>query len=122
MAWNPETNVRTVLVSEPFDQGHPDADGHLVSYLDSQASGAGYWSGYHAEVKIIDRDTLVQRTVLPLDSYFGTGIWSHYLVSNNVGMWGDSLILCDLEAGGLVDTDGHVIPESTPDAGVDGGK
>jgi hypothetical protein len=125
LAWNMETNEYTILVGDPYDQGLPDADGHVVGYVDSQASGHGWWSTNEAEVKIIDLDTHTVRTVLPLNVYYGLGIWSHYLAVNNVGTWGDSIILCDLEVMGLVGTDGHVCPASgcsAADAGVDGGK
>jgi hypothetical protein len=120
--WNMETNERTVFIDEPWDQGLPDSSGHVISYLDTQAAKK-YWFGtYLSEVKIIDRETKVKRTVLPLETWYGPGIWGHYLAANNVGKWGDSIILCDLEAEGLMDTDGHVIPEGGwPDAGVDAG-
>ena len=77
------------------------------------------------EIKIIDRVTAEIRTVLPLERYYGLGLWSHYLVVNNLGGWGDSLILCDLRVGGHVDAAGHVCPEEgcpdPPDGGPDGG-
>jgi hypothetical protein len=121
--WNPETNARTIFLSEPYDQGNPDYDGHVIAYLDSQESGTYWYVSNRSAVKIIDRDTSVKREVLPLDTYYGTAIWSHYLATNNVGTWGDSLILCDLEEMGLMDGDGHVVPEGSggTDAGVDGG-
>jgi len=123
VTWDMETNEYTLLVNEPYDQGLPDADGHIVTYLDSQAAGGGWFGSYHSEVKIIDRDTLEKRVVLPLDTYYGLGIWDHYLAVNNVGMWGDSIVVCDLEIMDLVDSEGHVIPEgSGADAGADGGK
>ena len=30
----------------------------------------------------------------------------------------DRVYVCDLEAGGFVDSSGHVIPETTPDGGM----
>jgi hypothetical protein len=125
MTWNMETNEYTILVGDSYDQGLPDADGHIVGYVDSQASGMGWWTTQEAEVKIIDLDTHAVRTVLPLDVYYGLGLWSHYLAVNNYGMWGDSIVLCDLEVMGLVDSAGHVCPESGcsgADGGVDAGK
>jgi len=121
--WNPETNARTIFLSEPYDQGNPDYDGQFIAYLDSQESGTYWYVSNRSAVKIIDRDTRVKREVLPLDTYYGTAIWSHYVATNNVGTWGDSLILCDLEEMGLMDGDGHVVPEGSggTDAGVDGG-
>lgn len=122
VAWDMETDEYTVLVNDEWDQGLPDADGHLVAYVDSQANDSGWYGVHRSEVRVIDRDTSVKRVVLPLDTYYGLGLWSHYLAVNNVGTWGDSIVLCDLEVMGLVDGDGHVIPEDVADAGVDGGK
>jgi len=128
VGWDLETNARTTILSEPLDQLQTDTDGHVIGYLDSQASGMQWYGNYLAEAKIVDRDTGVKRTVLPLDTYFGLGMWGHYLAVNNVGTWGDTIILCDMEAGGLMDTDGHVIPlggypdGGVGDAGLDAGK
>jgi hypothetical protein len=124
VVWDMETNNYAILVNDEWDQGLPDADGHLVGYIDSQANDSAWYGVHLSEVKIIDRDTLEKRVVLPLDTYYGLGIWSHYLAVNNVGAWGDSIVLCDLEEMGLVDGSGHVCPESgcpEIDAGVDGG-
>jgi hypothetical protein len=122
LTWNMETNEYSILVNDEWDQGGVDADGHLIGYLDSQANDSAWFGVYRSEVRIVDRDTLVKRVVLPLDTYYGLGLWSHYLAVNNVGTWGDSIVLCDLEVMGLVDADGHVIPEGAEmDAGVDAG-
>ncbi len=48
---------------------------------------------------------------MPLDTYYGVGIWERWIVFNNYGMYGDSLIICDLVAGGYMSDDLHVIPE-----------
>ena len=122
VSWNMETNDRTMILSEPWDQLQVDSDNHVSGYLDSAASGLYWFGNYLAEAKVIDRSTGVKRTVLPLETYYGLGFWGHYLAVNNVGAWGDSIILCDLEAGGIMGTDGHVIPLDGPDGGVtDGG-
>ncbi|MDD5307611.1 MAG: hypothetical protein PHU25_09865 [Deltaproteobacteria bacterium] len=124
MAWNMETNERTTLIDDPWDQGLPDYSGHAIAYADSQAAGTGWFGNYKAEVKILDRDTRALRTALPFDTWYGIGLWSHYLAANNVGKWGDTIILCDLEEEGLMGTDGHVCPESgcgNPDGGMDSG-
>jgi hypothetical protein len=120
--WDLDTNARSVLLSEPWDQLLPDTSGYAVVYLDSNPAGEYWFSAYHCDVRVIDIETGVVRTVLPLDAYFGPSIWSHYIVANNYGMWGDSLVLCDLEEGGIMDSSGHIIPEGGSDAGVDGGK
>jgi hypothetical protein len=77
------------------------------------------------EIRVVDRDSGVIRTVMPMETYYGLGIWEHWIAFNNYGMWGDSLIVCDLLEGGFMDAAGHVCPESgcpVPDAGPDGGK
>jgi len=91
-------------------------------YLDSNPAGEYWFSEYHCETRVLDMETGVVRTVMPLDAYFGPSIWGHYVVVNNYGAWGDSLVLCDLEEGGIMDASGHIIPEYGSDAGVDGGK
>jgi len=122
--WDPETNERTMLLSEPWDQGSPDYSGHLITYIDSQVNDCGWFGSYLGELKVIDRDTLVKRVILPNSQYYGVGVWSHYIAANNVGPWGDIIIACDLEVMGIVDASGHVCPESgcpELDGGVDGG-
>ena len=120
--WNPETNEKSLLLSEPWDQGSPDYSGHLITYIDSQINDEGWFGSYMGELKVIDRETLVKRVILPNSQYYGVGVWSHYIAANNVGPWGDVIIACDLEVMGIVDADGHVIPEDTEmDAGVDAG-
>jgi hypothetical protein len=121
--WDLETNDRTVLLSEPWDQLLPDTSGHAVVYLDSNPAGQYWFAEYRCDVRVIDMETGAVRTVMPLDAYFGPSIWGHYVTVNNYGTWGDSLVLCDLEEGGLMDEGGHVIPEvSDPDAGADAGE
>ncbi len=121
--WNLETDTYEIILSEPWDQGMPDSDGHVIAYVDSQKADEGWFTGSNrAEVKIIDRQTKVKRTITPLDKFYGIALWDRYLAFNNWGMWGDSIILCDLVEGGFMDKDGHVIPEgSIPDAGTDSG-
>ena len=122
--WDLNTNTRTMLVDEPWDQVLPDYSGSVVAYLDSQA-GSVEASGGSGEIRVIDRDTGVKRVVLPFDTYYGVALWGHFVGVNNFGMWGDSLIVCNLLEAGIMDAAGHVCPESgctSPDAGADGGK
>jgi len=122
-AWNMNNDEYEVIISEPYDQCLPDSEGYVIAYVDSQANGTP-WNdgGDKAEVRIVDRETKVIRTVMPLDVYYGIGIWGQYLAMNNYGRWGDSIILCDLVEGGFMDGTGHVIPENVPDGGSkDGG-
>lgn len=111
VVWDFETNEREILAGGPYSQGFCDASGFVIAYQDSAASG-GHWSQTKkAEVKIIDRETKVTRKVLHSDTWYGLGIWSHYIATNNYGKWGDSLIVCDLKEMGLMDEQGHVVPE-----------
>lgn len=41
------------------------------------------------------------------DTFFHLFPW---VVANNLGQWGDALVLCDLEQMGLVGEDGHMVP------------
>ena len=119
-----ETGVMTVLLDETASQSYPDVDGHVVVYTDSQTSGYEWGSNQNVEIRVVDRESGVIRTVMPMNTYYGLGIWEHWIAVNNVGTWGDSLIVCDLLEGGLMDAAGHVCPESgclEPDAGPDGG-
>jgi hypothetical protein len=119
VVWNLETNERTIVVNDPWDQGGPDAHGNLITYIDSQANNAQWFGNYKGEVRVVDRDTLVKRVVLPLSTYWGVAIWDHWVATNNAGPWGDIIILCDLLEMGIVDADNNVIPEDAPDAGPD---
>jgi hypothetical protein len=108
--WNVETNERTTLAGGPWDQVMPDIDGHLVAYVDTAPVKKFWHSGNTGELKLIDVETRVTRSILPVSAYYGVGLWSHWVAVNNLGKWGDALILCDLKQMGLVDEEGHVVP------------
>ena len=123
--WNMDTNARTTIRSAPGSQLMPDASGHLISYFDRELHGLP--GAGDCEIRVIDQQTGDLRVVLPWNTWYSQGIWGHWVAANNYGAWGDSIILCDLLAGGLVGADGHVIPLAVPDggvgdAGMDGGK
>ena len=121
-AWNINTNARRTVVDDDWDQILPDSDGYLTAFLDSQVAGQNWFPNQLSQVKILDLTTSEVRTVVPqVDAQYGLALWDKWLAFNNVGAWGDVLVLCDLEAGGFIGSDGHVIPETTTDAGVDGG-
>ena len=101
--WDVAAGTMTVLVDDPDWQAVPDVDGHVVVY--EQMSTAG------TELRIVDRDTGVKRTVMPLDTYYGVGIWERWIAVNNYGLWGDSLITCDLVEGGFMSDALPVVPE-----------
>jgi hypothetical protein len=109
--WDIATGETTDLLDDPWSQVIPDVDGHVVAYQDSQAAGESYWDHQRSELRIVDRDTGAKRVVMPLDTYYGVGIWERWIAFNNYGMYGDSLIICDLVAAGYMDEDLHVIPE-----------
>jgi hypothetical protein len=123
--WNMETNERTIVIDDPWDQGMPDASGYIIAYVDSQAADEYWFTNNRGQVKIIDRETLVVRTITPLvGRYYSIGIWNRWLAFNPTSYWGDVIVLCDLLEGGFIDADGHVCPEGTcpdMDASIDGG-
>ena len=86
-------------------------DGHVVVYEDSQAAGEGFFPDQRTELRILDRETGAKRVVMPLDVYYGVGIWERWIAFNNYGRYGDSLITCDLVEAGYMDSDLHVVPE-----------
>ncbi|HUT77809.1 MAG TPA: hypothetical protein VM285_08995, partial [Polyangia bacterium] len=59
VVWDLETHERTVVVSDPWDQGGPDAHGNLIVYTDSQTNNSGWFGAYKGEIRVVDRDTLV---------------------------------------------------------------
>ncbi|MCP4600293.1 MAG: hypothetical protein GY847_07135, partial [Proteobacteria bacterium] len=87
---------------------------------DTETLGTKWFGDNISQIEIGDLETGVTRQITELPSvYWGTAIEGKYLA------WaaGQSLWLCDLEKGGYIDADGHVIP-ATPDtdAGTDAGK
>jgi hypothetical protein len=109
--WDLATDTRMIILDEPWSQVVPDVDGHVVVYQDSQAAGETYFAHQFSDLRIVDRETGVKRIVMPLDTYYGVGIWERWIAFNNYGMYGDSLIICDLVEAGYMDTDLHVVPE-----------
>jgi hypothetical protein len=109
--WDLATDSRTILLDDPWSQVVPDVDRHVVVYQDSQAAGETYFAHQRSELRIVDRDTGVKRVVMPLDTYYGVGIWERWIAFNNYGTYGDSLIICDLVEAGYMSADLHVTPE-----------
>ena len=109
--WDLATDTPTIILDEPWSQVVPDVDGHVVVYQDSQAAGETYFAHQFSDLRIVDRDTGAIRVVMPLDTYYGVGIWERWIAFNNYGIYGDSLIICDLVEGGYMDADLHVVPE-----------
>ena len=110
-SYDMDTDAMTILLDDPWDQVLPDVDGHVIVYEDSQAAGERYGGSMRSDLRILDRDTGAKRVVMPLDTYYGVGIWERWIAFNNYGMYGDSLMICDLVAGGHMTDDLHVVPE-----------
>jgi len=62
-------------------------------------------------VDIIDLDTGERRRVFDAAIHYAPGIWDKWLVVNQIGPFGDAILLCDLVAGGFMSEDRHVCPE-----------
>ena len=110
-AWDMATETTSDVLDDTWSEIIPDVDGHVVVYLDSEAAGESYWAHERSDIRIVDRETGAVRVVLPLDTYYGVGIWERWIAVNNYGLWGDSLITCDLVEGGFMSDDLHVVPE-----------
>ncbi|MBI5489317.1 MAG: hypothetical protein HY905_18430 [Deltaproteobacteria bacterium] len=110
-AWDMATGTMTDVLDDAWSEVLPDVDGHVVVYQDSEAAGESYWTRQRSDLRIVDRDTGAVRVVMPLDTYYGVGIWERWIALNNYGIWGDSLITCDLVEGGFMSEDLHVVPE-----------
>ena len=110
-AWDMATETIADLLDDAWSEVGPDVDGHVIVYQDSESAGESYWAHERSDIRIFDRETGAVRVVLPLDTYYGVGIWERWIAVNNYGLWGDSLITCDLIEGGFMSADLHVIPE-----------
>jgi hypothetical protein len=112
------------LDHSPWDQLYCDVSGHLIAYLDTEELGTQwFWNGQESHIEIKDLDTgLTRRITNAVTNYYGIGMSGKYLVfAASEGI--KTLFACDLEAGGFIDAEGHVLPEETdvPDGGVDAG-
>jgi hypothetical protein len=110
--WDIESGTASYLDHAPYDQLLTDGDGHVLAYLDTESLASYYYdNGLQAYVEIHDLDTHVTRTVTPVpDMYYGVAVSGKWL-AYGVVFAGDTIVLCDLEAGGYIDSEGHVIPE-----------
>jgi len=110
-----QTKDRSVLVGDAGEQAMPDADGYVLSYEldDSQ------------KIILRDLETGVERELTPPvpSKHYQMGVHGKYAGFMHVGdndelnEWDQHVYICDLEEGGFIDSDGHVIPED-----CDGGK
>jgi hypothetical protein len=121
-----ETGVNSYAVMSPYDQMLPSAHGHVLAHVDKELIGDNWFYDQTTHVELYDLETHIYRQVTQIAApYFGVarhGKWLAWLYSMG------TIFLCDLEAGGFMGADGHLLPEGyIPDAGVgdagmDGGK
>jgi hypothetical protein len=116
------TNEGAWVFESPWDQIGPTVSGRVLAYFDTQELAHDWFEDQTSNVEIYDLDTGVTRKLTDVAfAYSALARHDRYLGYKA----GDTLILCDLEAGGFIDSSGHVCPESgcpEPDGGVDGGK
>ena len=115
-----EADTNEYFNTSPWFQMQPSASATVVAYIDTEALGTNWWADPVGHVEIADLSTSETRQVtqVPYGYYTITmhGKYLAYIAGSS------TLILCDLEEGGFIDGEGHVIPEGgLPDAGVDGG-
>jgi hypothetical protein len=107
--------------NQPYDQMADDADGHLIVYSDTERLNANFWAiGGIGYVEIQDLQTKETREITMQADHFGSmGLSGKYLAMMKSSGMLRSLYICDLEAGGFIDSSGHVIPHgAVPDGGV----
>jgi len=123
--WNMNTGQRGLLVTDPGSQVFPDADGHAIVYISSEQTGDNWWgNGQIGDIRLRDLETGVTRMVFPMMKHYAPGITERWMVVNQVGPYGDALILCDLVEAGFMDESLHVCPEwgcEPPDTDSDTG-
>jgi hypothetical protein len=119
-ASNLETGENTWVIQSPWDQIGGTVSGRILAYADTEELGHSWFSDQTAHVELYDLDTGLSRNLTEIPAeYSGFARHDKYMAYE----YGDTLILCDLQAGGFIDATGHLCPESgCSDAGVDGGK
>jgi hypothetical protein len=117
------TGVNEWMFESPWDQVQVTTAGRVMAYADTETLAHTWFSDPTAQIELYDLDTHVTRQLTEVAAeYYGLARHDKYL---GYLLGDDWLILCDLEAGGFIDSSGHVCPESgcpEPDGGVDGGK
>ena len=116
-----DTGSNTWLFHSPWDQIGPAVSGNVLMYYDTQEFASTWWNDQTTHVELYDLQTSVVRQLTEAGyAYWGPAIHGKHLAYAG----GDgTIILCDLEEGGYIDSSGHVLPEGyVPDGGVsDGG-
>jgi hypothetical protein len=111
-----ETSENAWVFTSPWDQIGPSVSGYVLAYLDTEELALHWLSDPFAHVEIFDLETKVTRRITNLPEIYYT-----VTVNGKHLAWGagdQTIIICDLEAGGFIDQSGHVIPEG---ANLDGG-
>lgn len=114
------------VFQSPWDQIGPAASGSVLMYFDTQEFAHNWWDDQTTHVELYDLQTGTTRQLTEEPYFYRTpaieGKWLAY------GGGSGTIFLCDLEAGGFIDSSGHLIPEGyvpdggVMDAGVDAGK
>ena len=117
-----ETGINTWVFPSAWDQMGGTVSGRVLGYADTEELAHNWFADQTAHVELYDLDTGLTRNLTEVPAeYSGFARHDKYMAYQ----YGDTLILCDLEAGGFIDATGHLCPESgcrDADAGVDGGE
>jgi len=114
-----KTGQSRAVISEPGKQWYADVDGKIMMYKHRDEDT----DTNPSHIYIHDIETGERRRFTPLyDMHNGLGIHGKYISFHHLG-YNDAIneydpyfvYVCDLEEGGFVDSDGHLIPE---DAGA----
>ncbi len=102
-----DTEQREIVINEPGNQYMPIVNGNMLSYRDSS-------NGLEPnQIMLYDLENKTKRQVTQHpENYYQYGAHGKYMMYN----LHSGVFFCDLEEGGFVDSQGHVIPEQV-DAG-----
>ena len=110
-----KTGQSRAVISEPGKQWYADVDGKIMMYKHRDEDT----DTNPSHIYIHDIETGERRRFTPLyDMHNGLGIHGKYISFHHLG-YNDAIneydpyfvYVCDLEEGGFVDSDGHLIPE-----------
>jgi len=109
-SYDMNTKSRSPVINDPGQQFGPEVDGYIMAYHDAEMNNT-YQPN---KIRLYDTDTKARRTMTPvMAEQYLFGVHGKYLSL----VYGWNVYLCDLEEGGFIDSEGHVIPDNT-DAGI----
>jgi len=115
-----KTGTNQAVINAAGKQWYADVDGYVMMYKYRDTVSETNPS----RIFLYDLDTKVERVFTPkIANYSSQGVHGKYLsfihdgYNDQVGSNEYYVYVCDLEAGGFVDSTGHVIPEGTADGG-----